>query len=153
VTSTHARIEELLDRGRSQGHLTLGEVRNAFQESGITPGQGRTIIRELTDTGVRLASEDNRNVEAHVGHKGTRVRAYSRRNSRTQRVTWAAGSMATIATWLLPGPERARYAEEFMGELWDIHGRWRQMVHAARLMARFPSHYFALRSPHRSKAS
>ena len=45
-------LEELLDRGRSQGHLSLDEVRSAFQEAGITPTQGRSIIRELTDAGV-----------------------------------------------------------------------------------------------------
>jgi len=55
---TTTPLEELLDRGRSQGHLSLDEVRKAFQEAGITPAQGRSIIRELTDTGVRLASED-----------------------------------------------------------------------------------------------
>ena len=51
-------LEELLDRGRSLGHLSLDEVREAFQETGITPAQGRSIIRELTDAGVRLASGD-----------------------------------------------------------------------------------------------
>jgi RNA polymerase primary sigma factor len=55
---TTTPLEELLDRGRSQGHLSLDEVRKAFHEAGITPAQGRSIIRELTDTGVRLASED-----------------------------------------------------------------------------------------------
>src|SRR3954464_5506495 len=55
---TTTPLEELLDRGRSQGHLSLDEVRKAFQEAGITPTQGRSIIRELTDAGVRLASED-----------------------------------------------------------------------------------------------
>src|SRR6478752_5317944 len=42
-------LEELLDRGHSQGHLSLDEVRSAFQEAGITPTQGRSIIRELAD--------------------------------------------------------------------------------------------------------
>ncbi len=51
-------LEELLDRGRSLGHLSLDEVRKAFQETGITPAQGRSIIRELTDSGVLLASGD-----------------------------------------------------------------------------------------------
>jgi RNA polymerase primary sigma factor len=55
---TTTPLEELLDRGRSQGHLSLDEVRKAFQEVGITPAQGRSIIRELTDAGVRLASGD-----------------------------------------------------------------------------------------------
>ncbi|MFB9837933.1 RNA polymerase sigma factor [Actinoallomurus acaciae] len=58
VAPTTTPLEELLDRGRSQGHLSLDEVRNAFQEAGITPAQGRSIIRELTDAGVRLASQD-----------------------------------------------------------------------------------------------
>ena len=53
---TTTPLEELLDRGHSQGHLSLDEVRKAFQEVGITPAQGRSIIRELTDAGVRLAS-------------------------------------------------------------------------------------------------
>jgi RNA polymerase primary sigma factor len=55
---TTTPLEELLDRGRSQGHLSLDEVRDAFQEAGITPAQGRSIIHELTDAGVRLASRD-----------------------------------------------------------------------------------------------
>ncbi|MDN3359446.1 RNA polymerase sigma factor [Actinomadura sp. DC4] len=55
---TTTPLEELLDRGRFQGHLSLDEVRHAFQEAGITPAQGRSIIRELTDAGVRLASGD-----------------------------------------------------------------------------------------------
>jgi RNA polymerase primary sigma factor len=62
-------LEELLDRGRSQGHLSLDEVREAFQEAGITPTQGRSIIRELTDAGVRLASEDK--AETTSTKKGT----------------------------------------------------------------------------------
>ncbi|MCO5995154.1 RNA polymerase sigma factor [Actinoallomurus rhizosphaericola] len=62
-------FEELLDRGRSQGHLSLDEVRAAFHEAGITPTQGRSIIRELTDAGVRLASEDK--TEAASTKKGT----------------------------------------------------------------------------------
>src|SRR5437879_2965020 len=66
---TTTPLEELLDRGRSQGHLSLNEVRKAFQEAGITPTQGRSILRELTDAGVRLASEDE--AEATPIKKGT----------------------------------------------------------------------------------
>ncbi|GAA0342656.1 RNA polymerase sigma factor [Actinoallomurus spadix] len=63
-------FEELLDRGRSQGHLSLDEVRAAFHEAGITPTQGRSIIRELTEAGVRLASEDKTEA-ASTKKKGT----------------------------------------------------------------------------------
>src|SRR3569833_1281637 len=69
---TTTPLEELLDRGRSQGHRSLDEVRQAFQEAGITPAQGRSIIRELTDTGVRLASEDKPGKQAtSTKKKGT----------------------------------------------------------------------------------
>jgi RNA polymerase primary sigma factor len=67
---TTTPLEELLDRGRSLGHLSLDEVRNAFQEAGITPAQGRSIIRELTDAGVRLASEDKAETPS-IKKKGT----------------------------------------------------------------------------------
>ncbi len=67
---TTTPLEELLDHGRSQGHLSLVEVRKAFQEAGITPAQGRSIIRELTETGVRLASED-KDKSSSTKKKGT----------------------------------------------------------------------------------
>jgi RNA polymerase primary sigma factor len=51
-------LDELLDRGRTQGHLSLDEVRQAFATAGISPVQGRSILRELSDAGVELASQD-----------------------------------------------------------------------------------------------
>jgi RNA polymerase primary sigma factor len=51
-------LDELLERGRTQGHLSLDEVRHAFRTAGMTPAQGRSILRELSETGVKLASKD-----------------------------------------------------------------------------------------------
>ncbi|MGH3151249.1 MAG: sigma-70 family RNA polymerase sigma factor, partial [Streptosporangiaceae bacterium] len=51
------RVDDLIQRGRSQGHLSLAELRNAFDQAGLTPAEGRSILRELTDSGVRLANE------------------------------------------------------------------------------------------------
>ncbi|MFD0888424.1 RNA polymerase sigma factor [Streptosporangium algeriense] len=51
-------LEQLLDRGRVQGHLSLAELRHAFAESGTSPTEGRSILRELTEAGVILAAED-----------------------------------------------------------------------------------------------
>ncbi|MBB4932059.1 RNA polymerase primary sigma factor [Lipingzhangella halophila] len=51
-----AALEELITRGRSQGHLSLAELRAAFTAAGISPADGRSILRELTDAGVRLAN-------------------------------------------------------------------------------------------------
>ncbi|MQA96767.1 MAG: sigma-70 family RNA polymerase sigma factor [Streptosporangiales bacterium] len=56
-TQTPTSLDALIQRGRAQGHLSLAEVRAAFSEAGITPAEGRSILRELTDAGVRLADE------------------------------------------------------------------------------------------------
>jgi RNA polymerase primary sigma factor len=50
-------VDDLIQRGRSQGHLSLSELRTAFEQAGIAPAEGRSILRELTDAGVRLANE------------------------------------------------------------------------------------------------
>ncbi|WP_026126289.1 RNA polymerase sigma factor [Nocardiopsis gilva] len=51
-----AALDQLITRGRSQGHLSLAELRAAFSAAGISPADGRSILRELTDAGVRLAN-------------------------------------------------------------------------------------------------
>ena len=51
------RVDELIHRGRSQGHLSLSELRTAFEQAGIAPAEGRSILRELAEAGVRLADE------------------------------------------------------------------------------------------------
>jgi len=51
------RVDDLIQRGRSQGHLSLAELRTAFDQAGLTPAEGRSILRELSESGVRLANE------------------------------------------------------------------------------------------------
>ncbi|MEO3783923.1 RNA polymerase sigma factor [Actinocorallia sp. B10E7] len=48
-------LDDLLALGRSRGTLSLAEVREAFEEAGITPAQGRSLIKQLTEHGVSLA--------------------------------------------------------------------------------------------------
>jgi RNA polymerase primary sigma factor len=55
ASTTH--VDDLIQRGRSQGHLSLAELRTAFDEAGLTPAEGRSILRELSEAGVRLANE------------------------------------------------------------------------------------------------
>jgi len=50
-------VDDLIQRGRSQGHLSLSELRTAFEQAGIAPAEGRSILRELADAGVRMANE------------------------------------------------------------------------------------------------
>jgi RNA polymerase primary sigma factor len=51
------RVDELIQLGRGQGYLSLTELRAAFVGAGVTPAEGRSIIRELAEAGVRLGDE------------------------------------------------------------------------------------------------
>jgi RNA polymerase primary sigma factor len=54
-TTTH--VDELIQRGRSQGHLSLPELREAFDQAQVSPTEARSIVRELTEAGVQLGNE------------------------------------------------------------------------------------------------
>jgi len=51
------RVDELIQLGRGHGYLSLTELRAAFGEAGVSPAEGRSIIRELAEAGVRLGDE------------------------------------------------------------------------------------------------
>jgi RNA polymerase primary sigma factor len=55
ATTTH--VDELIQRGRSQGHLSLPELRTAFERARISPTEARSIVRELTEAGVQLGND------------------------------------------------------------------------------------------------
>src|SRR5580658_9025925 len=56
--ATSSRVDDLIQRGRSQGHLSLSDLRTAFEQAGLTPAEARSILRELSESGVRLADEE-----------------------------------------------------------------------------------------------
>jgi RNA polymerase primary sigma factor len=58
-----ASLDDLIRRGRAQGHLSLAELRATFQEAGISAAEGRSLIRELAEAGVRLADESGEPVD------------------------------------------------------------------------------------------
>ncbi|QYC41400.1 RNA polymerase sigma factor SigA [Nonomuraea coxensis DSM 45129] len=58
VATPHATLDQLIERGRYQGHLSLAELRDAFAQAGVSPSEGRTILRELSEAGVSLAAEN-----------------------------------------------------------------------------------------------
>ena len=66
------RVDDLIQRGRSQGHLSLAELRTAFDQAGLTPAEGRSILRELSEAGVRLANELAQTESALPGPTGTK---------------------------------------------------------------------------------
>jgi RNA polymerase primary sigma factor len=55
ATITH--VDELIQRGRGQGHLSLPELRAAFEQARISPTEARSILRELAEDGVQLGNE------------------------------------------------------------------------------------------------
>jgi RNA polymerase primary sigma factor len=65
------RVDNLIQRGRSQGHLSLAELRTAFDQAGLTPAEGRSILRELSEAGVRLANELAQAESAQTGSAPT----------------------------------------------------------------------------------
>ena len=72
------RVDDLIQRGRSQGHLSLAELRTAFDQAGLTPAEGRSILRELSESGVRLANELAQAESAQTGLAGTKGGSKSR---------------------------------------------------------------------------
>ena len=72
------RVDDLIQRGRSQGHLSLAELRTAFDQAGLTPAEGRSILRELSESGVRLANELAQAESAPAASAGTRGSSKSR---------------------------------------------------------------------------
>ncbi|QKW36159.1 RNA polymerase sigma factor [Actinomadura sp. NAK00032] len=82
-------LNDLLKRGRAQGRLSLDEVRGAFEAAGISPAQGRSILRELSEAGISLAGEADtvRKLAAAADHDGgeTAQAAAGPANKRTPR--------------------------------------------------------------------
>ncbi|RKS73608.1 RNA polymerase primary sigma factor [Actinomadura pelletieri DSM 43383] len=70
--SASPALDDLLKRGRTQGRLSLDEVRGAFEAAGISPAQGRSILRELSEAGINLAGEPDgvRKLAAAADHDG-----------------------------------------------------------------------------------
>jgi RNA polymerase primary sigma factor len=80
------RVDDLIQRGRSQGHLSLAELRTAFDQAGLTPAEGRSILRELSEAGVRLANElteDPRPPKARAAHSASAVAPTGSRAAKT----------------------------------------------------------------------
>ncbi|MWA05709.1 sigma-70 family RNA polymerase sigma factor [Actinomadura sp. LD22] len=70
--SASPALDALLKRGRAQGRLSLDEVRGAFETAGLSPAQGRSILRELSEAGISLAGEPDtvRTMAAAADHDG-----------------------------------------------------------------------------------
>ncbi|WP_326822473.1 RNA polymerase sigma factor [Streptosporangium sp. NBC_01756] len=86
-------LDQLIDRGRDQGHLSLAELRRAFAEAGISPTEGRSILRELTEAGVSLAAEN----EPTLAASAKKPAAKTATRKTTTRKTKAASAKKSAA--------------------------------------------------------
>jgi RNA polymerase primary sigma factor len=100
--ASSTRVDDLIQRGRSQGHLSLSDLRIAFEQAGLTPAEARSILRELSEAGVRLADEETDKgsdvaiavaVVAETLVKGTGSKATAPKKSRSKKT--AAAEPAT----------------------------------------------------------
>ena len=106
------RVDDLIQRGRSQGHLSLAELRTAFDQAGLTPAEGRSILRELSEAGVRLANELAQSVQNRQRPRGVprAVRRVPRPRATAKQAAQAAGAAAPgltrpttpMSTWPTP---------------------------------------------------
>jgi RNA polymerase primary sigma factor len=116
ATSSEAptTLEQFLDRGRVQGHLSLAELRRAFAEAGISPAEGRSILRELTEAGVSLAAENEPTLAA-----ATKKPAAKTTRKTAERKTKAAPAKKTTTAKVETAPKNPKDAEtEIDDEEW-----------------------------------
>ncbi len=52
-----AHVEALLERARTEGRLSLDQLRQAFDDAGIGPAQAKRVLRLIADAGVAIGSD------------------------------------------------------------------------------------------------
>jgi RNA polymerase primary sigma factor len=92
--ASSTRVDDLIQRGRSQGHLSLSDLRTAFEQAGLTPAEARSILRELSESGVRLADEETETAAARPAEAASEVAV----NDSAANASPAKGSPAKAAT-------------------------------------------------------
>ncbi|MFF5111856.1 RNA polymerase sigma factor [Streptosporangium sp. NPDC000509] len=112
ATSSEAptTLDQLLDRGRVQGHLSLAELRHAFAEAGVSPTEGRSILRELTEAGVSLAAENEPTLSASTTKS-------TRKTSAHKTKTASARKTSTKAEPVAGAPDATKVPVESSGDL------------------------------------
>ena len=94
--ASSSRVDDLIQRGRSQGHLSLSDLRTAFEQAGLQPAEARSILRELSEAGVRLADEES-DVKAPPGKAKTAARATAAKASTAKATTAESPAKKTRA--------------------------------------------------------
>ena len=106
--ASSTRVDDLIQRGRSQGHLSLSDLRTAFEQAGLTPAEARSILRELSEAGVRLANEETET-------KGSGVQATA---AKTAVVMSSLPVRTPLGVLPARSPHRRKLSGTACGDLW-----------------------------------
>ena len=129
--ASSSRVDDLIQRGRSQGHLSLSDLRTACEQAGLTPGEARSILRELSEAGVRLADEETELKAPRGRAKAAPKAAAATHAGKRRQLRWIP-RRATTRTWLLRKRVRQRPKARKGIRMrpmmrWDyIYARWAQ---------------------------
>ncbi|WP_433444381.1 RNA polymerase sigma factor [Nonomuraea sp. CA-141351] len=115
VATPPATLDQLIERGRAQGHLSLAELRDAFAEAGISPSEGRTILRELSESGVSLAAENEPSLSKTAPKKTPRKPARAKTTGR--KVAEAKTATETAAKAVTPSETKPEHEEDVPEDL------------------------------------
>ena len=58
VRSADTVVEALVERSRIEGGLSMEQLRSTFDDAGIGPSEARTVLRQLSEQGAVLGSEE-----------------------------------------------------------------------------------------------
>lgn len=151
-----------LSRHVSQDRVLAGDPNGRALASwfGAASSAARELERHVTSTrtAAQAARRQAQDLDQARARRDTAARPKSETRVRPKRrpgdVIPAAGRMIELAARLLPAPHRARYLEEFLGELREIaetKSRHAQFLHAVRLLAGTPALRMNLRSRNRRR--
>ncbi|MER6945196.1 sigma-70 family RNA polymerase sigma factor [Nonomuraea sp. NPDC000554] len=113
VATPPTTLDQLIERGRTLGHLSLAELRDAFADAGISPADGRTILRELSEAGVSLATEN----EPVLSKKTPAKRTAAKKTTTKRQTTRKSASTAKTAESESKDPEAVSEDEPALAEL------------------------------------
>jgi RNA polymerase primary sigma factor len=102
--ATMTRVDELIQRGRGQGHLSLPELRAAFERAGIAATEAGAILRELSEAGVRLGNDPD-------GPAAGTAQAAGTSPDDVEEADQAAAEAAAMAAAAVPAPTPAAVVE------------------------------------------
>jgi RNA polymerase primary sigma factor len=111
--ASSTRVDDLIQRGRSQGHLSLSDLRTAFEQAGLTPAEARSILRELSEAGVRLANEETET-------KGSGVQATAAKTAVVKTAATPAAKKTARSKKVSPDDSEAAAAPEPAGADGDM---------------------------------